>query len=179
VDGSNALADCRVLDTLAVEMDVDLFTQTPAAAAGELARLGTVSTASAPPAVTAGVAQRPGAGQAVLAIWRQLLDDGALQANEQALAGTRRPPLARMSPATAERFGVHEGQIVALATEYGAVTLPVALCNVVEGVVWVPGSCGLDAAHGELVTVAAATSVALVAAATSVAPVAAAPGGVA
>ena len=33
--------DCRVLDTLAVEMDVDLFTQTPAAAAGELARLGT------------------------------------------------------------------------------------------------------------------------------------------
>jgi len=37
-------------------------------------------------------------------------------------------------------------------------------------VVWVPGGCGLDAAHGELVTVAAATSVA---------PVAAAPGGVA
>ena len=30
------LPDCRVLDTLAVEMDVDLFTQTPAAAAGEL-----------------------------------------------------------------------------------------------------------------------------------------------
>ncbi len=179
VDGSTALADCRVLDTLAVEMDVDLFTQTPAAAAGELARLGTVSTASAPPAVTAGVAQRPGAGQAVLATWRQLLDDGALQANEQALAGTRRPPLVRMSPATAERLGVHEGQTVALATEYGAVTLPVALGNVVEGVVWVPGGCGLDAAHGELVTVAAATSVATVAAATSAAPVAAAPGGVA
>ncbi|GLZ44746.1 NADH-quinone oxidoreductase [Actinomycetospora sp. NBRC 106375] len=34
------LPDCRVLDTLAVEMDVDLFTQTPEVAAAELERLG-------------------------------------------------------------------------------------------------------------------------------------------
>ncbi len=40
LDASGVLPDCRVLDTLAVEMDVDIFTQTPAAAAGELARLG-------------------------------------------------------------------------------------------------------------------------------------------
>src|SRR4029079_72300 len=40
LDPSGVLPDCRVLDTLAVEMDVDLFTQTPAAAAGEFARLG-------------------------------------------------------------------------------------------------------------------------------------------
>src|SRR4029079_12467439 len=38
LDASGVLPDCRVLDTLAVEMDVDLFTQTPAAAAGEFAR---------------------------------------------------------------------------------------------------------------------------------------------
>src|SRR4029079_12108647 len=30
LDASGVLPDCRVLDTLAVEMDVDLFTQTPA-----------------------------------------------------------------------------------------------------------------------------------------------------
>jgi NADH-quinone oxidoreductase subunit G len=32
--------DARVLDTLGVEMDVDLYTQTPAAAAAEIERLG-------------------------------------------------------------------------------------------------------------------------------------------
>ena len=34
------LDDARVLDTLGVEMDVDLYTQTPAAAAAEIERLG-------------------------------------------------------------------------------------------------------------------------------------------
>ena len=33
------LPDCRVLDTLAVEMDVDLFTQTPEVAAAEFGRV--------------------------------------------------------------------------------------------------------------------------------------------
>ncbi len=160
VDGSNALPDCRVLDTLAVEMDVDLFTQTPAAAAGELVRLGSAPTASAAaaPTVAAGAAREPGAGQAVLATWRQLLDDGALQAAEPALAGTRRPVVARMSASTADRLGVREGQTVALATESGAITVPIEFADVVDGVVWVPGGCGLDAAHGDLLTVASATS---------------------
>ena len=155
VDGINALPDCRVLDTLAVEMDVDLFTQTPAVAASELARLGAGLSANRPtPTVAGAVAPLPGAGQAVLATWRQLLDDGALQAGEDALAGTRRPLLARMSASTAERLGAANGQTVALATERGAVTLPVELADVVDGVVWVPGGCGLPAAHGELVSVA-------------------------
>jgi NADH-quinone oxidoreductase subunit G len=39
LDAPGMLPDCRVLDTLAVEMDVDLFTQTAAAAAAELLRL--------------------------------------------------------------------------------------------------------------------------------------------
>ena len=34
------LDEARILDTLGVEMDVDLYTQTPAAAAAEIARLG-------------------------------------------------------------------------------------------------------------------------------------------
>ena len=161
VDGSNALPDCRVLDTLAVEMDADLFTQTPAAAAGELARLG-VSSAAVPavpaaPTVRPGAALAPGEGQVVLATWRPLLDDGALQAAEEALAGTRRPAVARMSAVTALRLGVTGGQTIALATEDGAVTLPVELTDVEDGVVWVPAGCGLGAGHGDLVTVAAAT----------------------
>ena len=43
------LPDCRVLDSLAVEMDVDLFTQTPAAAAAELSELGTVAVTPSTP----------------------------------------------------------------------------------------------------------------------------------
>ena len=158
VDGSNALPDCRVLDTLAVEMDVDLFTQTPAASAGELGRLGRSSaTRRGAPTVPSGAAREPGQGQALLATWRQLLDDGALQAAEKALAGTRRPMVARMSAVTALRLGVTDGQTIALATEDGVVTLPVELADVVDDVVWAPAGCGLGAEHGDLVTVAAET----------------------
>ena len=61
LDASGVLPDCRVLDTLAVEMDVDLFTQTPAAAAGELARLGPrTGAAPASPSVAARRPRTPG-----------------------------------------------------------------------------------------------------------------------
>ena len=43
IEGVGTLPDCRVLDTLAVEMDVDLFTQTPAAARGDYEKLGPAS----------------------------------------------------------------------------------------------------------------------------------------
>ena len=89
LDASGVLPDCRVLDTLAVEMDVDLFTQTPAAAAGELARLGR-RTGAAPAAPTrrrAAVRARPGFGQAVLATWRQLIDESSLAVRRAAPRG--------------------------------------------------------------------------------------------
>jgi NADH-quinone oxidoreductase subunit G len=61
---TGALPDCRVLDTLAVEMDVDLFTQTPAAAAGDLARLGVgpISTNGAPQNRPQAAPHPPGGG---------------------------------------------------------------------------------------------------------------------
>ena len=77
LDATGVLPDCRVLDTLAVEMDVDLFTQTPAAAAGELARLGAPRRHGCAGPVGARRPSRcvPVFGQAVLATWRQLLDE--------------------------------------------------------------------------------------------------------
>jgi len=157
IDGSGALPDCRVLDTLAVEMDVDLFTQTPAAAAGDLARLGVAVSSSPPPTAAAGAARIPGAGQAVLATWRQLLDDGALQAGEDALAGTRRAPVLRACAATAAGLGLVNGQQVAVATEHGAVTVALEVSDVVDGVVFLAAGAAttavLRAAHGDLVTV--------------------------
>ena len=94
LDATGVLPDCRVLDTLAVEMDVDLFTQTPAAAAGELARLGRVHAASPRRARRCAPAEplRPVVfGQAVLATWRQLLDEF--------VAGRRRARAGRHGPA--------------------------------------------------------------------------------
>jgi NADH-quinone oxidoreductase subunit G len=163
LDATGVLPDCRVLDTLAVEMDVDLFTQTPAAAAGELARLGTWSGPPAPALLTpAGDVPRPGYGQAVLATWRQLVDDSTLAVDEPALAGTARPAYLRVNAATAERLGLIEGAPGTVRTERGEVTLPVALTDLPDGVVWLPTRSGesqvrarLGAGHGDLVGVSA------------------------
>ena len=160
---SGVLPDCRVLDTLAVEMDVDLFTQTPAAAAGELPRLGARRRRAAPRR-TAPAAEplRPGFGQAVLATWRQLVDGVHAGARRARTRGHRPPAVVRLNAATAERLGVAEGEPATVRTERGAITLPVALADLPDGVVWLPGNSGvsrvravLGAGHGDLVGVTA------------------------
>jgi NADH-quinone oxidoreductase subunit G len=163
LDASGVLPDCRVLDTLAVEMDVDLFTQTPSAAAGELARLGLAARGtSAAPSVPPVEPLRPGFGQAVLATWRQLVDEAALAVDEPALAGTARPAYVRLNAATAERLGLAEGEPATVRTDRGAVSLPVALADLPDGVVWLPANSAgshlhsvLGAGHGDLVGVTA------------------------
>jgi NADH-quinone oxidoreductase subunit G len=152
-----------VLDTLAVEMDSDLFTQTPAAAAGDLARLGRRAGAAPPgPVVPAIDPLRPSFGQAVLATWRPLIGANSLAVDEPALAGTARPAYVRMNGATAERLGVVEGAPATVRTDRGAVTLPVALADLPDGVVWLPGDVEgarvrtvLGAGHGDVVGVSA------------------------
>ena len=163
LDASGVLPDCRVLDTLAVEMDVDLFTQTPAAAAGELGRLGPrTGAAPAGPSVASGRPRTPGFGQAVLATWRQLIDESSLAVDEPHLAGTARPAVVRVNAATATRLGLTEGELATVRTERGAITLPVALADLPDGVVWLPGNSGesrvravLGVGHGDLVGVTA------------------------
>ncbi|MBW0093558.1 NADH-quinone oxidoreductase subunit G [Pseudonocardia sp. KRD-184] len=164
LDASGVLPDCRVLDTLAVEMDADLFTQTPAAAAGEMARLGArTGAAPAAPATAPGEPRRPTApGQAVLATWRALIDGSSLAVDEPALAGTARPALVRVNAATADRLGLTEGAPATVRTTRGMITLPVALTDLPDGVVWLPGNSGdsrvralLGAGHGDLVEVTA------------------------
>ncbi|MDN5857344.1 MAG: NADH-quinone oxidoreductase subunit G [Pseudonocardia sp.] len=160
LDPSGVLPDCRVLDTLAVEMDSDLFTQTPAAAAGDFARLGTVARTASRPTVAASKHAVPGFGQAVLATWRQLIDAASLSVDEPALAGTARESRVRVNAATAERLGLVEGEPATVRTERGAITLPVAFADLPDGVVWLPGNAEnsrvratLGAGHGDLVGV--------------------------
>ncbi|MGH3853951.1 MAG: NADH-quinone oxidoreductase subunit G [Pseudonocardiaceae bacterium] len=155
------LPDCRVLDSLAIEMDVDLFTQTPAAAGAGFAALGAYGDTSPefPPVAPAPIPE-VGAGEALLATWRRLLDNGSMQDGEPHLAGTARAAAALLSEATATELGVRIGDPVTVSTQRGSVTLPAAVADLPPGVVWVPGNSGpatvrsaLAAGHGAVVTV--------------------------
>ncbi|MFI5583955.1 NADH-quinone oxidoreductase subunit G [Amycolatopsis sp. NPDC051758] len=159
IEGVGTLPDCRVLDTLAVEMDVDLFTQTPAAARGDYEKLGPASALrwGHVEAETGGATAAPGAGQAILSTWRQLIDNGSLQDGEPHLKGTQRTPVARLSAKTAEGLGA----VVKVSTERGAITLPIEVADLPDGVVWLPGNSDgsavaktLGAGHGAVVNLA-------------------------
>ncbi len=169
LEGTGALPDCRILDTLGVEMDTDLFTQTPAAATGDLARVAVRGTFPASDAgnvpLTASGAGNvpftapPGDGRALLATWRVLLDEGALQVDEPHLAGTARRVVARVSKGTAEALGA---DTVTVSTGRGALTLPVEVADLPDGVVWLPGNspgsavrATLGVGHGAEVSIAA------------------------
>jgi NADH-quinone oxidoreductase subunit G len=153
LDVAGSLPDGRVLDSLAVEMDVDLFTQTPAASAADLARLPAVARVGEPIDAVPGPV---GTADKVLASWRMLLDNGSLQADEPNLAGTARPVVARMSAKNAEAVGA----TVTVSTERGAITVPVEIADLPVGVVWLPANSGdsavrrvLGVGHGGAITV--------------------------
>ncbi|UXA09807.1 NADH-quinone oxidoreductase subunit G [Mycobacterium sp. SMC-8] len=132
---SNAISDLRVLSLLADEIGVDLGLAT---AAQERVRLGMWSgNRAAAPQVDPSPPQ-PQHGQAVLAGWRMLLDDGRLQDGEPHLAGTARAPVACLSPATADEIGVAAGELVSVSTARGAITLPLTVADMDDRVVWVP-----------------------------------------
>ena len=82
--------------------------------------------------------------------------------DEPHLAGTARPALVRVNAATAARLGLTAGAPATVRTERGAITLPVALADLPDGVVWLPGNSGesrvravLGVGHGDLVGVTA------------------------
>ena len=69
-----------------------------------------------------------------------LLDDGRLQDGEPYLAGTARSPVARLSAATAAGIGATGS--VTVSTDRGSVTLPLALTEMPDQVVWLPLNSG-------------------------------------
>jgi NADH-quinone oxidoreductase subunit G len=89
-------------------------------------------------------------GQALLAGWRMLLDAGRLQDGEPYLAGTARPSVTRLSAATAAGIGAAEGDLVAVSTDRGAITLPLAITEMVDGTVWLPVNSPGSAVYAQL-----------------------------
>ncbi|HZA10689.1 NADH-quinone oxidoreductase subunit G [Mycobacterium sp.] len=160
---TGALPDLRVLDALADEMGVDLGLPDAGAARDEMARLGAWDgKRPATPRVAAAEVPRPEAGAAILAGWRMLLDCGRLQDGEPYLAGTARTAVARLSSATAAEIGAADGDLVTVSTDRGAVTLPLAVTEMPDRVVWLPlNSPGsqvyeqLAAGPGEIVRIGA------------------------
>ncbi|HLZ37334.1 MAG TPA: NADH-quinone oxidoreductase subunit G, partial [Mycobacteriales bacterium] len=136
---TGALDDLRVLAALADEMDVHLGLPDVVAARRELASLaGWRGGPGLDPDVMPAPLPRPATGQAVLATWHLLLDEGRLQDGEPWLAGTRHRPVVRLSPATAAEIRAVDASPVTVSTRRGALTLPLVVTEMPDRVVWVP-----------------------------------------
>jgi NADH-quinone oxidoreductase subunit G len=140
------------LGEIADEMDVHLGLPDQEATRAEIARIGTWRGArETAPVVPAEVQMGPEAGEAMLATWSLLLDQGRLQDGEPYLAGTARLACARMSVGTAAEAGVSDGDKVTVATERGALTLPVEVTEMPDRVVWLPTNSAGSAVRAQLV----------------------------
>ncbi|RAG84413.1 NADH-quinone oxidoreductase subunit G [Streptacidiphilus pinicola] len=158
--------DLRVLHMLADAMDRHLGLPDVVAARRELDAFGPWrGDRTDAPIELARPLPRPSAGEAVLAGWRQLLDNGVLQQGDTALAGTRHPAVARLSPATAAEVGVADGAPLTVTGPAGVVTLPLAITpELPDRVVWLPlnstpdgAARGLGAVPGRIVALASTT----------------------
>jgi NADH-quinone oxidoreductase subunit G len=156
-----SLPDHRVLHALAHALGVDLNAAETDDVRAEMDGLGTWSGNRTPnPSVRASSAAVPGPGEAVLSGWRMLLDSGRAQDGEPNLAGTARTPVVRMSASTAAELYLTEGDPVEVSSERGSITLPMAVSDLPDRVVWLPvnspGSAvrrDLAAGSGEIVRI--------------------------
>jgi NADH-quinone oxidoreductase subunit G len=163
LESTGALADHRVLHTLAADMGVDLGSPDPKTIDAAIGELGFwKGDRPAGPSYDAAAAPTLAADQAVLATWHYLLDEGRLQEHEPFLAGTRKPAVARLAAATAASLGLSDGQAVTVSTERGSITLPLQVTEMPSKVVWLPtcspGShvaTSLAASSGSVVTLSA------------------------
>ena len=168
---AQTMSDLRVLAALADGLGTPLGVRTPREAAAELAELG-VWTGERPVAPDATASQplspedQPGptadGHTVVLATWRLSLDDSRSVAGEPYLMQTARPPLAMLSPATAQSAGITDR--VVLSNDRGSLTFDArVVSDLVDGVVWVPTKAPrhavaehLAAGAGDWVTIAPA-----------------------
>ncbi|NUP53057.1 MAG: NADH-quinone oxidoreductase subunit G [Catenulispora sp.] len=164
--GLGEMPDLRVLDRIADAMDVHLGLPTVGAARHELARLG-LWDGDRISALHGEAAElpKPAVGEAVLATWHLLLDEGSLQSHEPFLAGTRKPTVVLLSKETASEIEAAEGDQVTVSTEHGSITLPLRIADLAGRVVWLPTNSqgsqvrrALRADTGSLVKIARAAT---------------------
>ena len=133
------LSDYAVLNALADALDVHLGLPDLRTARAELAAFsGGYKGSATATTVAASAVVKPATGQVILASWHELLDAGSLQDGTPYLAATAKPVRAHLSPATAQRVGVADGESVTVSTDRGSITLPAYVTAMVDDVVWVP-----------------------------------------
>ncbi|PZG23006.1 NADH-quinone oxidoreductase subunit G [Nonomuraea aridisoli] len=155
-------SDLAVIANLADRMDVHLALPDAKAVRRELSTLGSWRGSRVPaPSVLSRTPEVPETGQALLATWHLLLDEGRLQDGEPYLAGTARPAEALLSESTAAELGVTDGDKLVVG---GIVTLPLRVADLPDRVVWVPANSGgcsvtrdLRAVAGDIVTIGSAS----------------------
>ncbi|WP_049652565.1 molybdopterin dinucleotide binding domain-containing protein, partial [Kitasatospora sp. MY 5-36] len=165
--GRHLQPDLRVLGMLADTLGHRLGLPDVRAARLELDRFAPwEGDRTADPAAHPGLLPRPATGQAVLAGWRLLLDNGVLQQGDPHLAGTRHRAVARISAETAKEIGAEAAEELRLTGPAGSLTLPLEVTDSIpDRTVWVPLDSTPGGAHralgttvGHLVTIAAAES---------------------
>src|ERR1019366_9307120 len=139
---TNAMSDHRVVGLLAAEMGESLGVSTLSAARADMRALGpwTGGRAAAPTveAVQVASAQSLPDGRAIRAPWHHLLDSGGMQDGEPFLAATAPMAHALLSPKTAASIGLSEGETVRVSAGSGALTVPVAITDMADNVIWLP-----------------------------------------
>ncbi|GLW08847.1 NADH-quinone oxidoreductase subunit G [Microtetraspora sp. NBRC 13810] len=159
------MSDLRAIGAIADHMDVHLGLPDPAAARRELGELGSWRGArTAAPDAASRPQDAPAAGEALLATWHLLLDEGRMQDGEPYLAGTARAVEALLSAATAAEAGVADGDKLSVTTEQGTVHLPVRIADLPDRVVWLPANSAgcsvtrdLRATAGDIVKIGSAS----------------------
>ncbi len=156
---SLALPDLRVLAGIADEMGVDLGFKTVEGARAEMQEVGAWDGDRAPfapdlSAARSAPADREADSSVTLATWKLLLDDGRMLDGDDYLKATARTPVALVSAGTLDRLGLTAGEHVELSGDRGTTTLPVAVADLPDGVVWTPTRSGWSAPAGSAVRLA-------------------------
>jgi NADH-quinone oxidoreductase subunit G len=73
-----------------------------------------------------------------------MVDDGSMLDGDDYLKATGRAAVALVSAATLATLDVAAGSTVTLTGDRGSVTLPVAVADVADGVVWAPTNTGVN-----------------------------------
>ena len=76
--------------------------------------------------------------QVVITCHKTQIDEGLLQVGATDMQAAGRASFARISPETAQEFGITDGGAISLITDRGQIQLPVVLTKMPQRVVWVP-----------------------------------------
>jgi len=92
----------------------------------------------------------PPSKQVVLTCHKTQIDEGLLQVGATDMQAAGRASFARISPETAQEFGISSGSAIKLKTDSGQIQLPVVLTKMPQRVVWVPECSARSHVHESL-----------------------------